>query len=116
MCNILNRHSLENKKVKNLGWLIRYQRHNQIISIDVITFGDNCQLNVTFDDVIFSCDFLSKHICWAFLNRPIFAGIEINWDADKYILDPSNKFNFLPDQNPYDRRFFIHKNSIHGSR
>lgn len=87
-------HALEVKRVRNLGWLLRNWTNVAQFSVCAIDHtlngfdaGHDCMLVAQLrDGGQYVTTFASVWVLWAFLHRPVFYGLVLNWFGEWFHL------------------------------
>jgi hypothetical protein len=91
-------------KVKNLGWLLRHWKEISSLRFNYapLNMCDGQLVGRMKDGSVYFSDFACFHVCWNFLNRSIFKGLEftVTWDDEKRNLQSKN---FVVGDETYNR-------------
>lgn len=79
-------------KVKNLGWLVRHWKEISSLGFNYVPFDmcDGQLVGRLKNGSVYFSDFASFQVCWHFLNRSIFKGLELNFVYENF--NKSKKF------------------------
>ncbi len=74
------------RRVKNLGWLMRHWKDVQSFTVECTRNGayimgdDACYLRAPLrDGRTYETGWADSSVCWDWLDRPIFRGVELLW-------------------------------------
>lgn len=70
------------RHVANLGWLLRNCKAVRQISVMPLYADESsdCRMRVLLEkDVVYICTWADKALCWKWLQRSVFIGVDLTW-------------------------------------